>query len=197
MSYIGNKPTAVPLTSGDITNGIITTDKIADDAISAAKLASGVGGKVLQVVQDTKTDTFSSTTNSNVDITGLSVSITPASSSNKIFVTTSIMAAGSGSRALQCTLLRDSTVILQGDAASNRTRATFGSNPDLSDAQSVMQCVALNYLDSPSSTSSLTYKVQISSKDGGTVYVNRDVSDSDNDEKTRGASTITVMEVAG
>jgi hypothetical protein len=51
MAYIGKNPTSVPLTSSDITDGIITTTKIADDAISAAKLAAGVGGKVLQVVE--------------------------------------------------------------------------------------------------------------------------------------------------
>jgi hypothetical protein len=41
MSYIGKTPTAVPLTSSDITDGIITTAKITDDAITSAKLGTG------------------------------------------------------------------------------------------------------------------------------------------------------------
>ena len=54
---------------------------------SITALPAGVGGKVLQVVQTEKTDTFSSTTfNSWTDITGMSVSITPSSTSNKIYL---------------------------------------------------------------------------------------------------------------
>jgi hypothetical protein len=111
MPFIGNQPTAVPLTSSDITNGIITTAKIADDAISAAKLASGVGGKVLQVVQSAKTDTFSSASASWVDITGLSLSITPSSTSSKVFITTNFVTSHSAANSLGVRLMRDSTSI--------------------------------------------------------------------------------------
>jgi hypothetical protein len=58
------------------------------NAITA--LPSGIGGKVLQVVQAVKTDTFTATSFSSwnfVDVTGLSVSITPSSASNKILIT--------------------------------------------------------------------------------------------------------------
>ena len=41
MSYIGKTPTSVPLTSSDITDGIISTSKIANDAITSAKLGTG------------------------------------------------------------------------------------------------------------------------------------------------------------
>ena len=72
---------------GGLPDAIVDTDMLAANAVSSAKLASGVGGKVLQVKQTVKTDTFSSTTTgSDVDITGLSVSITPSSASNKILV---------------------------------------------------------------------------------------------------------------
>jgi len=95
MAYIGKTPTAVPLTSGDITNGIITTAKIADDAISAAKLASGVGGKVLQVVTGTTTYGKTNSSTSFTDVESSSgvtwvTSITPSSSSNKIFIISNI-----------------------------------------------------------------------------------------------------------
>ena len=42
MSYLGNKPTAVPLTSSDIQDGTITASDIADSTITSGKIASGV-----------------------------------------------------------------------------------------------------------------------------------------------------------
>ena len=54
---------------------------------------------------------------------------------------------------------------------------------------------AASFLDSPSSTSSLTYKMQLKSSASGTVYINRTSDDSDNSTRARGSSTITVMEV--
>ena len=53
---------------------------------SVTSLPAGVGGKVLQVVQTFKSDSFSSTSDGFFDITGLSVAITPSSASNKILV---------------------------------------------------------------------------------------------------------------
>jgi hypothetical protein len=55
-------------------------------AVSGANLTNIDAGKVLQVVQATKTDTFSTGTNTFVDVTGLTLNITPSSSSNKIFI---------------------------------------------------------------------------------------------------------------
>ena len=56
-------------------------------ALGAGALASGFGGgKILQVLQTVKTDTFTTTSTSFVDVTGLSVSITPATTSSKILI---------------------------------------------------------------------------------------------------------------
>ena len=63
-------------------NGTITglsVGGLPDGCIQASDFATGVGGKVLQVVSTVKTDTFQSTANSWTDVTGMSVSITPAS----------------------------------------------------------------------------------------------------------------------
>ena len=72
---------------GGLPDGTVDADTLASNAVTSAKLASGVGGKILQVKQTVKTDTFSVSHGSTVDITGLSVSITPTSSSNKVLVT--------------------------------------------------------------------------------------------------------------
>ena len=53
MGFIGVQPATVPLTSSDITDGIISTAKIADDAITVGKLPSGT---IIQVKQTTKTE---------------------------------------------------------------------------------------------------------------------------------------------
>ena len=87
MAYIGSRPADKALQTSDIEDSAVTSAKIADGTIASGDLASGVGGKILQVVSTTKTDTFTvSTANSSdpADITGLSVAITPASSSNKV-----------------------------------------------------------------------------------------------------------------
>ena len=47
MSYIGKTPTPAPLTSSDITDGIITTTKIANDAATLAKMAQGTDGNII------------------------------------------------------------------------------------------------------------------------------------------------------
>ncbi len=80
---------------------------------SITALPTGLGGKVLQVVQTFKSDAFSSTSNGFFDISGLSVAITPSSSSNKILVV-SDLALGSNdfvSYNLGFKVLRGSTSI--------------------------------------------------------------------------------------
>ncbi len=194
MAYIGKNPTAVPLTSSDITDGIITTTKIADDAISAAKLAAGVGGKVLQVVTATKTDTFSSNpSNSFIDITGLSATITPTSTSSKIYIAVTILGGGvGGTNSALYRLVRDSTVIYAGDSAGSRA---LGFSHQESQNTNGSINGGGNFLDSPSTTSATTYKIQATSNN--TIYINKTADDSDTLLRIRGASTITLMEIAG
>ena len=148
-------------------------------------LPTGLGGKVLQVVSTTKTDTFSSSSTSFIDITGYSVSITPTSSSSKI-LTVGVFTASAGLQS-QITgyaqLVRNSTAIGNG---------AYGLGAQNAAEQDFTTQWNYNYLDSPSTTSSTTYKIQFKG-DGQTWYVNR----SKNNPNTVGASTITVMEIAG
>jgi hypothetical protein len=193
MAYLGNAPTSVPLSSADILDGAITSAKIANGTITTADLASGVGGKVLQVVSTTKTDTFATNPSSAwIDLTGMSVSITPSSASNKILIQISISGSGvTGTNTAHFRLVRGSTVIYAGNTSGNRSSG-FASCID-SDPNST-EHVSGNFLDSPSTTSSTTYKIQTWSNN--TVYVNRTSNDIDDGTRSRGASTITVMEIA-
>ena len=200
MPFIGNAPARVPLTSADITDGIIGSADIASGAITAAKLAAGVGGKVLQVVQTTKTDTFTTTSTSFVDVTGLSVSITPSSASNKILVLAHISYGGAVNTYGAAKLIRGSTSILQGDSdGASRTEATIplGTTNEGNSEASKQHMGFINYLDSPATTSSTTYKIQIFTSSGSeAIAINRSGVDNDNSYQIRSTSTITVMEIA-
>ena len=179
--------------SGSITG--ISAGGLPDGCVTADDLASGVGGKILQVVSATKTDTFSTSNQSFTDITGLSVSITPVSSSNKIFVSGFVTGLGTSNTRAVHRLVRDSTAICIGDAAGNRARA-FGGIYTNEDGETP-ETVSFVHLDSPSTTSATTYKIQISNGNASdAVYVNRGNTSSDDFAHPRTTSSITVMEVA-
>ena len=126
---------------------------------------TGGGGGIIQVKQTFKTDiTTISANGSFQDISGLSVSITPKFSTSKIYVTMQGGRFGMYSNASYYSnvqLVRDSTVLTFG-SPSNR-----GSN---SNGNATGQG-ALSFLDSPATTSQITYKAQVkSSSSSGTVY---------------------------
>ena len=185
MPFIGNTPAAVPLTSADIADGIITSAKIVDGTIvnadinaSAAIVASKLTGtgKVLQVVSTTKTDTFQTSSTSFVDVTGMSVSITPSSASNKIFIITTFSMGQSDSSGLAVyNLVRGATNIAQPS-----TTPTFNGTSgalDRSAGDGIMP-VSFSFLDSPSTTSSTTYKIQTRINTGTLSFNRRNTADS-------------------
>jgi hypothetical protein len=148
---------------------------------------------VVQVKSTTKTDTFTTSSTSFTDLTGVSVSITPTSASNKIFVLVSLSVGNDPATSTPMVqLVRDSTSIGIGDAAGSRTRATADGN---SAGTSNTQSLSANFLDSPATTAATTYKIQIRTNVAGTVTVNRASSDTDTASRPRTISTITVMEV--
>jgi hypothetical protein len=152
-------------------------------------------GSVLQVVSATKTDTFSSSGNTWNDITGLSVSITPSSTSNKILILVNASFSSDGSNYdVAFALYKNGSALsgATGDAAGSRGRVTFsGALRD----QYELNNGGMNYLDSPSTTSSTTYSLRV--KNQGTIYINRESNNDDNEWCSRGVSSITVMEIKG
>lgn len=183
------------LTAGGLPDGSITTDDLAANAVTAAKLAAGAGGKILQVVSTNKQDTFSTASTSYTDITGLSASITPSSTSNKVLVFISVQFSLSGSGgALQVT--RNGTAIGGGTAAGSRPSSLGQTSGEVNNNfANTTYCIAKNILDSPSSTSSLTYQVQIYTN-SGTRYINRTNNDNDSTDGARSSSQIVLIEVA-
>ena len=167
---------------------------------ASGTLAVGDTGKILQVVSTTKTDTSSFTSNGTdtfVDLSGMSVSITPTAASSKILIQFDVsVAVGTGT--VHVRLVRGSTPIAVGDSASNRLQSTVARRSQSSVYALESTPMSMSFLDSPNTTSATTYKLQgtAGSSYNTTYYVNRSSSDTDADYGARVASTITVMEVA-
>jgi hypothetical protein len=118
---------------------------VSSAGISTTKLGTGA---VLQVVSTNKIDTFASSSIANtfVDITGLSVSITPSSASNKILILATVNHGVDGIRATALKLVRNSTDIDIGTASGSRTVAStvaIGENYDTNrgEVSSIKSCL--------------------------------------------------------
>lgn len=157
--------------------------------VTGATVTGLSAGKVLQVVQTVKTDGFSTGSTSHTDITGLSASITPSSTSSKILVNVSIGTIDfSAAMYYGFQLVRDTTDIGQGTVAG-KTASTFGGTGNNARARAQSH----TFLDSPATTSSTTYKVQVRVESGNTCYINYRNSGT----SLTTSSTITLMEIAG
>jgi len=160
-------------------------------------------GKILQVVTTLKTDTYAYSGTGFQNVTGMSATITPVSTSSRVIIQISLGAVGNGdggTPTLHSTIFRinrsGSTLSSIGDAASNRDRCHFrtstGYNADHSHAYH------FTVIDSPSSTSSLTYQLQAKPQENSVWYLNRSRSDADTTDAYggRSSSSIILYEVA-
>ena len=165
--------------------------------IPVAGVPTGGGGGITQIKQAVKTDTFTTNATSYTDITGLSVAITPTSTSSKILITFHINLGHTNYVSGFVRLMRDSTAISVADAAGSRIVSTVAMADDPVDDE--INCYSATFLDSPSTTSATTYKLQITTEgeaNTGDVFINRSGEDSDNIQNARFVSSITVMEVS-
>jgi hypothetical protein len=176
---------------------------IEDLALAVESTVSGLGGggKILQVVSTTKTDTFTASLGAGADtaITGLSATITPSDTSSTILVMVDAHMSDAtdvyGRGAIR--IYRGSTSIGEGTGAGSRTTA-FASSVVLQSAVENVMNIAATYLDSPATTSATTYTVHavnawVSTK---TIGCNRGGNDANSALNTRPSSTITLLEVS-
>ena len=167
-----------------ITSGSIPLAQIPQ--LSGAKLPTG---SVLQVVSVSKLDGFQTSSTTPIDVTGLSVSITPTSASSKILVLSQIWGTGTINTGFYINLVRNSTNLSISTAGSdiNTTISSYFGNESLWSTMPIM------FLDSPATTSSTIYKIQIFTTNGTTsVAINKRVDNA----FLGGSSSITVMEIA-
>ena len=148
-------------------------------------------GGILQVVSTNKTDIFSTSSTSYVDVTDLSLSITPRSTSSKILARVNVVTGHSGGDDVLLRVLRDATPINNHDGEDYYLNIRPSQNDVTADYRQPHGGNFFEHLDSPSSTSTLTYKVQMKTT-ANTGYVNRTRQDG-----FYAVSTITLIEVAG
>jgi hypothetical protein len=177
------------------TGNIITTGSTGKTIPRAALPA----GSVLQVAQAVKTDTFSTSGWTMVDITGLTVTLTPTSATSKFLVMARVYASGNY-YSTYLNLVRNSTTIFTGDAAGSRPTPTsfFALDVTQSNDHGFVHMHSFSYLDSPGTGSAVTYKLQASGRAPSYVmYINRSVPDRNFTEyDSRLASSLIVMEIA-
>ena len=161
--------------------------------IPVAGVPTGGGGGIIQIKQTFKADTTSTTTSGSfVDVSGMSVSITPTSTSSKILILVSLGSVSSaGGVAVAFKLLRGSTSVGNSDNTSTNLSGFTNFYAGNSSDDPYLMSGTHNFLDSPSTTSATTYKLQwrISS---GASYLNRYQSAASN----TGSSSITALEVS-
>ena len=166
-------------------------------AISGANLTGVSAGKILQVKQTVKTSKQTIQSQSLTDISGLSVSITPSVSTNKIFVRYSLTLF-TNAIYYSLRLLRDSSDdIFIGDinsSATSQQRASFGSYMA---SYVIADCVTQEFLDSPGDTSAHTYKIQAHTPYSSSyiIGVNSSPTQDNYSYMNNCVSTITAMEV--
>jgi len=183
-------------------SSILKVDQLQDSGGNNLVTSNGSGvitaagfGKIGQVVSTTKTDTFSLATGSNTfaDVTGLSATITPSSTSSKIYINFAITYGNSTASIVKAKLIRGSTGISIGDASGSRQRATVGNYNGVTN-NAMIQTMAQNFLDSPATTSATTYKLQVATENA-TLYVNRNARNGDSARDGTYTSSITLMEI--
>ena len=160
---------------------------------------TATAGKILQVVQTVKTSKQTIQSTSLTDIAGMSVTITPSSSSNKVLISYSLIAFTNGGQYWSMRLLRgsDSTIFIgdQNPSATSQQRASFGGY-----TQSYVEarCIAQEFLDSPNTTSATTYKLQAHTPYSSSyiIGINSSPTQDNYTYMNNCVSTITAMEVA-
>jgi plastocyanin domain-containing protein len=163
----------------------------AGQVLTAAQMNDLRGAfRVLQVNSTTLTTPFTSSSTTNTIVTGLSVSITPSATSSKILVIAHINGTNDvGTEGMYMQLQRDSTAIAVGTGGSTNNSTSLYESVG---AAFAVSNVAITVLDSPASTSAITYAIYGRNNAAGTFYVNRTKASSTD----RFASTITVMEIS-
>jgi hypothetical protein len=183
--------------SSSSNNRVISLPDIADGTLLTNKTA----GTILQVAQAIKTDIQTQTnTTTFLAVTGMTVSITPSSSSNKILVQGKVSIGGSsetdrsGFRLVR-TVGGSDTAICIADAVGSRARFTSGPTGGYNQFVNTVVETPFFFLDSPSTTSAVSYKIECYHA-AGNLFINRSSEDQDSANNGRGISNIIAMEVA-
>ena len=178
----------------------LNVDTLGAQTGTSISVASGhtISGHISQVVNatDTTVASYTSTAGQGQKLGSLQLSITPKSTSSKIFLMTSLMISGNN-RYWEMNFYRDSTRLGDADTATGSRRNIFhqAGIGDFTDIIYQMIPFQMHYLDSPSSTSDITYSVYAQNYSTPTIYYNRPQNDTNAAYIHRARSVITAMEI--
>ena len=161
------------------------------DGSALTNLPISPAGKVLQVVSLTSDSTFS-TTSSTQQNTGVSLAITPTSSTSKVLVIVTASLGGTASSLPACGIRRNTTIIGAGTAVGLRRSASSGNG--LGEISTV-ETTPITHLDSPATTAATTYHIIINARSGFTANINRSNTNANNTYTVNPVSSITLMEI--
>ena len=183
-------------------NGTITGISVGglpDGCITVDDLASGAGGKILQVVHVNSNTHQSSTSTSYVDLSGVTATITPASSTNKILITCSIAISKQEENNFLGRIVKNGSVITGagGVAESGHGNQLDGVWWNIRNTIYAALPYTVRYSDTAGGTSAITYKAQGLTSDSGHKFsLNRTHNSGDHKMQSPAFSSITLMEVA-
>jgi len=193
----------MPITlNGSGTVSGISAGGLPDGIIQSADLASGVGGKILQVQNVVKTDVASNNLATgtwwSVYNAGLQVSLTPSSASNKILLMATISWCEGSGQYYHFRFEKDGAEItdIVGDADGSRRRVT--AHMDSQSDNATGRTLTFTAQVSAGDTNSRVYNIALKHTSGATrqMYLNRTYVDTDSQGYGRAISTITAMEIA-
>jgi hypothetical protein len=216
LSYIGNKPANKAVVASDLDPAVITgqtalatspadTDEflISDAGVLKRLDASLIGGgKLLQVVSTTKTDTYSESLSAYAEgssnVTGLEATITPTSASSKLLVFSAVNTSRSGDSASGgFAFFRDGSRVLSGASPSSRLAVAVG-HFHIAGSTFSANSFMFGQVDA-SSTSETTFGIRLNNSGSSTTRtfnLNKSNGDTDNSNHTRSISSIMVMEIS-
>jgi hypothetical protein len=152
-----------------------------------------LGAKVAQVLAVQKDDAFTTSSTTLVDLTGLTLTITPTSATSTILVGYTVQGTGIAATNMGVIqIIRDATAVGNAAAAGSRSVGNTVVG-ELAVAEIGQQ--ASFYMDSPATTSATTYKLQVQCTIAGTVFVNRTNADVNSGAYGRGTSSLILMEI--
>ena len=202
LSLDGSNNTIAGLAVGGLPDGIVDTDMLAANAVTAVKANPDLG-KILQVQQTHTGSHLSNSTASGAEWapSQLNCSITPSATSSKVLITAKVAVGFEiNTRRVFMRAFRDSTEIAKGDAAGS-VAGSYSRAAAVVDlrASDVVEDIVFSFLDSPNTTSATTYSFRFfhSQTATATIYINRAHTITDRFQDAFISSNVILQEVAG
>lgn len=176
--------------------GGVTIDGLKIKDVSSGSVMSK---PILQVVEATDVTDTSYTGTGPTALGSLNLSITPTSTSSKILLMATVNLSADSERYWQLAFYRDTTELGVSDQGTGSQTNAFIQSSVLEATNVKYQTLptTMNYVDSPSSTSAITYSVKFERYTSSTIWYNRPHTVADAGYSIFTRSTIQALEIAG